>query len=97
MYPIGFNVTIKKGLALAIVIIGRRFMSQNLFLDGLPKAQTNELSKAIEASIRRARGVPASMANAAPQPQSALEVLRIRFARGEITKEQFEDMKRTLE
>lgn len=29
-------------------------------------------------------------------PDSALEVLRRRYAAGEITKEQFEDMKRTL-
>lgn len=31
-----------------------------------------------------------------PGPDSALEVLRRRYAAGEITKEQFEEMKRTL-
>jgi uncharacterized membrane protein len=30
-------------------------------------------------------------------PQDALNVLKIRFARGEITKEQFEEMRHTLE
>lgn len=31
-----------------------------------------------------------------PGPDSALEILRRRYAGGEITKEQFEEMKRTL-
>jgi uncharacterized membrane protein len=30
-------------------------------------------------------------------PEDPLQVLKLRFARGEITKEQFEDMKRALE
>ncbi len=33
---------------------------------------------------------------APPQQDTALEVLRRRYASGEITKEQFEEMKRTL-
>jgi len=31
-----------------------------------------------------------------PSPDSALEILRRRYAAGEITKDQFEEMKRTL-
>ena len=88
------NFKINKGLAFATVTISHRFMSENLVLDGLPKRSSTDLSKAVQEGIRRVRG--GSVAPATP-PQSALDVLRMRFARGEITKEQFEDMKRTLE
>ncbi len=33
----------------------------------------------------------------APPPQSAVEILKSRYARGEITKEQFEQMRRDVE
>jgi hypothetical protein len=91
------NVKITKGIMFARIIIGHRFMSQNLVLDGLPKGASMDISKVIEENIRRVRGGPISQPVSPTKNQDALEVLKLRFARGEITKEQFEEMRRTLE
>jgi hypothetical protein len=89
------NFKISKGLMFAKVTIGHRFMSESLILDDLRNGQTIELSKAIEQNLARVRGSTASPPRSTIS-QDSLEALKLRFARGEITKEQFEDMKRTL-
>ena len=90
------NFKISKGIMFATITIAHRFLSESLVLDSLPKGRMNDLSRAIEENIRMARG-SATAASASTPPQDAMEVLRLRFARGEITTEQFEEMKRTLE
>lgn len=91
------NFKISRGVLFATVTLAHRFMSESLVLDNLPKAAMNDFSRVVEENIRSARGgIPGQQAPG-PVPQSAMDVLRLRFARGEITKEQFEEMKRTLE
>jgi hypothetical protein len=92
------NFKVNKGLMFATVIIGHRFMSESLILDHLPKGRVADISKTVEENIGHIRGTMASIQVPPQAPRrDALETLRLRFANGEITKEQFEEMKRTLE
>ena len=91
------NFKISKGIMFATITIGHRFMSETLVLDGLPGGPMNDISKVVEENIKRARSGVTSPLVPSTQSQAPLEVLKIRFARGEITKEQFEEMRRTLE
>lgn len=91
------NFKVKTGLFFATVTIGHRFMSENMVLDSLPKRSTTGISKAVEESIRRARGGVSSPSPAPPAPEDPLDILKMRFARGEITLTEYEEMKRTLE
>jgi hypothetical protein len=91
------NFKASHGLLFAKLTIGHRFMSENLVLEHLPKGRVADISRLVGEHIGRARGSMTSIQIPQAQPpQDALGVLRMRFARGEITKEQFEEMKRTL-
>ena len=91
------NFKISKGMFFAAVTISHRFNSESLVLDNLPKNSTEGISKAIEENIGRVRGSTVTKQVPANSSQDALSTLKLRFARGEITKEQFIEMKRTLE
>ena len=96
------NLRIDKGVLFATITAKRRFMSEDLILDKLRKGQADYISRAIQENLRRMSGVATSTATANEQTLPAsredpLQVLKLRFARGEITKEQFEEMKRALE
>jgi uncharacterized membrane protein len=47
-------------------------------------------------AISSIAGIASTAVISRPGPDSALELLRRRYAAGEITKDQFEEMKRTL-
>jgi hypothetical protein len=91
------NFKIKQGVMFAAVIISHRFMSETLTLDSLPKNEIPEFSKVVNEYMGKARGYATAKSAPPSKPPDALEVLKMRYARGEITKEQYEDMKRTLE
>jgi hypothetical protein len=96
------NLKIDKGILFATITVKRRFMSENLILDDLPKGQADYISRVIQENLRRMSGATASPVATNQQVPLApiedpLQVLKLRFARGEITKEQFEEMKRALE
>jgi len=96
------NLKIDKGILFATITVKRRFMSENLILDDLPKGQADYISRVIQENLRRMSGGTTSPVTANQQgppasPEDPLQVLKLRFARGEITKEQFEEMKRALE
>jgi hypothetical protein len=96
------NLKIDKGILFATITAKRRFMSEDLVLDKLLKGQADYISRVIQENLRRMSGTTTSpvatnqQASVAP-PEDPLQVLKLRFARGEITKEQFEEMKRALE
>ena len=90
------NFKISKGLFFGTVTISHRFNSESLVLDNLPKNAMNGISKAVEENIGRVRGSTVSKPLPANSSQDALSTLKLRFARGEITKEQFDEMKRSL-
>lgn len=72
-------------------------MEQKTVHDNLPKNSMSAILKAVEENIGRVRGSTTAKVTAADQPPDALGILKMRFARGEITKEQFEEMRHTLE
>ena len=96
------NLKIDKGILFATITIKRRFMSEDLILDNLPRSRADYISRVIQENLRRmssATTSPVTTNQRTPptSPEDPLQVLRLRFARGEITKEQFEEMKRALE
>jgi hypothetical protein len=96
------NLKIDKGIAFATITVKRRFMSEDLILDNLPRGQADYISRAIQENLRRMSSATTSLVTTNQQtsltsPEDPLQVLKLRFARGEITKEQFEEMKRALE
>ena len=96
------NLKIDKGILFATITAKRRFMSEDLVLDKLLKGQADYISRVIQENLRRTSGATTSpvATNQQSPPTSSedpLQVLKLRFARGEITKEQFEEMKRALE
>jgi len=96
------NLKVDKGILFATITARRRFMSQDLVLDKLSKDHADYISRVIQENLRRLSGATTSPVITDQQspptsPEDPLQVLKLRFARGEITKEQFEEMKRALE
>ena len=96
------NLKIDRGVLFATITVKRRFMSEDLVLDNLPRGQADYISRVIQENLRRMSGAATSPVTTSQPPHPAspedpLQVLKLRFARGEITKEQFEEMKRALE
>jgi hypothetical protein len=96
------NLKIDKGILFATITAKRRFMSEDLILDKLLTGRADYISRLIQENLRRINSAPASLVTTNQQtrltsPEDPLQVLKLRFARGEITKEQFEEMKRVLE
>ena len=96
------NLKIDKGILFATITLKRRFMSEDLILDNLPAGQVDYVFRLIQENLRRTSSAPTSVVTANQQspltsPDDPLQVLKLRFARGEITKEQFEEMKKVLE
>ncbi|MDH4068720.1 MAG: PH domain-containing protein [Dehalococcoidia bacterium] len=96
------NLKIDKGILFATITARRRFMSQDLILDKLLKGQADYISRVIQENLGRMSSTT-KFPVAANQPgplvplEDPLQILKLRFARGEITKQQFEEMKRALE
>jgi len=96
------NLKIDKGILFATITAKRRFMSEDLILDKLLKGQADYISRVIQENLRRMNSATTSPVTANQRvsltsPEDPLQVLKLRFARGEITKEQFEEMKKVLE
>jgi hypothetical protein len=96
------NLKIDEGILFAAITAKRRFMSEDLILDKLSKGQADYISRVIQENLRRMSGpatsqVTTNQQTPATSAEDPLQVLKLRFARGEITKEQFEEMKRALE
>lgn len=96
------NFRVKKGIMFATIVIKQRFMSNDLVLENLPKNKMDIISKAVNDGIMRTKSGKTPPA-AAPQPASGtqsedpLKLLKLRLVKGEITKEEYEDMKQLLE
>ena len=96
------NIKIDKGIFFGNIIIKRRFMSENLVLNNLPKGRVDNISRLIQENLRRLSSsqlsqVPTTQRIPISSPEDPLQVLRLRFAKGEITREQFEEMKKQLD
>jgi len=96
------NLKIEKGILFATITLRRRFMSQDLVLDNLPAGKVDYVFRLIQENLKRMSSTSVSPVTTSQQtppgpPEDPLQVLKLRFARGEITKEQFEEMKKVLE
>jgi len=96
------NLKIDKGILFATITVKRRFMSEDLILDNLPEDQVDYIFRLIQENLRRMDNATPSPVTPNQQtpptsPENPLQILKLRFARGEITKEQFEEMKKVLE
>jgi hypothetical protein len=96
------NLKIEKGILFAKITLKRRFMSEDLVLDNLPVGKVDYIFRLIQENLKRMSSASASPVTTDQQtpprsPEDPLQVLKLRFARGEITREEFEEMKRVLE
>jgi hypothetical protein len=96
------NLKIDKGILFATITIKRRFMSEDLILDNLREGQVDYIFRLIQENLRRMSSDTISLGTTEQRgpltsPEDPLQVLKLRFARGEITKEEFEEMKKVLE
>jgi hypothetical protein len=85
------NVRIEKGIINSSIYIDMRFLSEECCLRGIPNRNAARIFRTIEEQINRLSS-PAS----SPQ-EDPLTILKIRFAKGELTRDQYLSMKRALE
>ena len=96
------NLKMKKGILFATITLKHRFMSQDLILDNLPAGKVDYVFRLIQENLKRISSASVSpVTTGQPTPpgstEDPLQVLKLRFARGEITREEFEEMKSVLE
>jgi uncharacterized membrane protein len=77
-------------------------MSEDLILNNLRSNQVDYLCRIIEENLRRISSTQYSQAPKYQQTslssfEDPLQMLRMRFAKGELTQKQFEEMKKQLE
>jgi hypothetical protein len=87
------NTRIEKGLINSSIFIDMRFLSEECLLKGIPNKSAARIFRTIQERIIRTRD-PAIPEDS---PEDPLTILRIRFAKGEITEEEYLSMKRALE
>jgi len=88
------NLKIEKGILFATITLRRRFLSQDLVLDNLPAGKVDYVFRLIQENLKL---ISSGQQTPPTSPEDPLQVLKLRFARGEITREEFEEMKRVLE
>ena len=92
------NLRVKKGIVSGSIIIKQNRRGDDLVIDNLPKAPLDSMAKVIQEKIRQARSeITSQQVSSSSQVQDPLTMLKTRFVKGEITKEQFEEMKQILE
>lgn len=93
------NFKVNKGIMFATITITHRFMSQELVLDNLPKGPIDNISKIIQERLRltKINQVPGYQAPPPTESADPLALLKLRLAKGEITKEQYIELKKLLE
>jgi Arc/MetJ-type ribon-helix-helix transcriptional regulator len=96
------NFKVNKGIVLARITIRMRYSSDDCILDNLPNDKMDTISRVINEGIRRATEKSALQSVSTQQVTEAqsddpLKILKMRLAKGEISKEEFEEMKQLLE
>lgn len=96
------NFKVERGVIFSTIKIKQRFMSNDLVLGNLPKGSIDKIARVVHEGIRRCGSVskPVSVTSTPAvdfQNEDPLKVLKLRYAKGEISKEEFEDMKQLLE
>lgn len=91
------NVKLEKGVFTSKVIIksGNFNTDQQGVIDAIPKDKAAKIVATINEGIRRAQNQTADVVSSSSD--DPLTILKKRFAKGEITEIEYENMKRTLE
>jgi hypothetical protein len=80
------NTKIEKGLINSSIYIEMRFLSEDCVLRGIPNRSAAQIFRTIEGQIAKTRaGLPLSQSH--DESDDPLNILRVRFAKGEITQE----------
>lgn len=87
------NTEIKKGVIHSDILIKMRFLSEDCMLKGIPNKNAAQMFRTIQEMIVRSRGGPLPES----EGEDPLKILKVRYARGEITKEEYVSMKKELE
>ncbi|MBU7015385.1 MAG: PH domain-containing protein [Theionarchaea archaeon] len=89
------NTRIEKGIINSSIHIEMRFMSEDCVLRGIPNKSASQIFRTIEEQITRTRaGLPLVEKPAVDDP---FRILKVRLARGEISKEEYQSLKKELE
>ena len=96
------NFKADRGIFFTKITITQRFMSNDLVIDSLPKGKTDRIAGIIHEGIRRMGsgmqpGMPDVPTDNEIDSEDPLNVLKLRYARGEINQQQYEEMKKVLE
>ena len=88
------NTRIEKGFINSSIYIEMRFLSEDCCLKGIPKKSASAIFRTIEQQIARTRaGLPLQD----PEPVDPLTILKVRLAKGEISREEYLSIKKELE
>ena len=94
------NVHVYKGILNSTVRVKMRFMSDDLVLRGIPPKKAREISKAIQAGLdgryETAQETTKTATTEAKSNEDLLKLIKKRYFGGEITREEYEHMKREL-
>lgn len=92
------NVKLEKGVFTSKVLIKSGYFNsdQQGYIDAIPKDKAAKIVSIISEGIRQAQS-PAIATISQSSDDDPLTILKRRFAKGEITREEYEDMKKALE
>ena len=85
------NTRMEKGLINSSIYIDMRFLSEECCLKGIPNKKAAQIFRTIQEQITGKPTIPHQ------QQEDPLAILKVRFARGEISREEYLSMKRALE
>ncbi len=93
------NVKPENGVFTSKIIISSGYFNndQQGFIDAIPKEKAAKIVAIVNEGIRRSQTHTTEVIQPKSTDDDPLTILKRRYARGEITKEQFEEMKDTLE
>lgn len=93
------NVKLETGVFTSKMIISSGYFNndQQGFIDAIPKEKAAKIAAIINEGVRRSQIHTTEVIQPKTVDDDPLTILKRRFAKGEITKEEFEDMKKTLE
>jgi hypothetical protein len=89
------NTRIEKGFINSSIYIEMRFFSEDCCLKGIPNKSAARIFRTIQEQITKTRG--GSPVSESGESEDPYQILRVRFAKGEITEEEYLSMKRALE
>ena len=92
------NVKLEKGVFTSKVLIKSGYFNsdQQGYIDAIPKDKAAKIVSIISEGIRQAQS-PTIATSSQSSDDDPLTILKRRFAKGEITREEYEDMKKALE